>query len=121
MSRTRQENNLYIKKYRKNNPIKTRMNRKCTNANQSPWIEGKKRLSIKDVQSVYEENIKHFGTLTCIYCLNLIEFGEDTLEHKIPLSRGGENNKENLGIACSFCNKTKQNKTYEEFMEHINQ
>lgn len=72
-------------------------------------------LSVSTIQQVYEDNIKQYGTLTCIYCLLPILFGKDTLEHKQPLSRGGTNEYENLGIACSRCNSIKKNKTEKEF------
>ena len=78
------------------------------------------KFSLKEVQEIYEENIKKYGTLTCIYCLNPIEFGKDTLEHKLPLSRGGTNDKENLAIACSKCNFNKGKKTEEEYRDFIN-
>lgn len=75
------------------------------------------KLSTQTVQLVYEENIKQYGTLTCIYCLKPIEFGRDTLEHKQPLSRGGTNAKENLAVACLRCNSRKRAMTYEQFVE----
>ncbi len=72
-------------------------------------------LTVQTIQQVYEENIKQYGTLTCIYCLKPIEFSKDTLEHKQPLSRGGTNEKNNLAIACFRCNSTKKNQTETEF------
>ena len=72
-------------------------------------------LSIKTLQLVYEDNIKKFGTLTCYICLQPIEFKKDVLEHKIPLSRGGTNEYNNLEIACRRCNSKKHNKTLEEY------
>ena len=72
-------------------------------------------LSIQTIQEIYEENIKQYGTLTCIYCQKPIVFGEDTLEHKIPLSRGGTNLRENLDIACRKCNLQKNSKTEIEY------
>ena len=76
------------------------------------------KLSIKRIQMVYEDNIKKYGTLTCIYCLKSIEFGKDTLEHKIPIIRGGTNDYENLAVACFSCNSSKGRKTVEEYMEY---
>ena len=75
--------------------------------------EGK--LLIKDVQFVYEDNIKKYGTLTCVYCLNPVEFGNDSLDHIIPLSRDGTNKKENLTIACCKCNCSKGTKLLTEW------
>ena len=76
-------------------------------------------LTIKIIQLVYEDNIKKYGTLTCVYCHNPIQLGKDSLDHKMPLSRGGTNNYENLCIACRSCNSRKNVKTPEEFREFI--
>lgn len=76
-------------------------------------------LSIQTIQQVYEDNIKQFNTLTCYLCLKPITFGKDHLEHKIPLSRGGTNIKDNLDIACQKCNNKKYNKTEIEYKEGV--
>jgi 5-methylcytosine-specific restriction endonuclease McrA len=76
-------------------------------------------LTTKTLQSVYEENIKKYGTLTCYLCLKPIEFGKDHLEHKTPLSRGGTNQRDNLDIACQSCNCRKHCKTEEEYRKDI--
>ena len=72
-------------------------------------------ISIKIIQLIYEDNIKKYGALTCYLCLNPIRFGEDSLEHKIPLSRGGTNLYNNLAIACQKCNSKKHTKTEKEY------
>jgi 5-methylcytosine-specific restriction endonuclease McrA len=41
------------------------------------------------------------------------------LEHKIPLSKGGTNEYNNLAIAHSRCNKRKFNKTEKEYKEEM--
>ena len=74
-----------------------------------------KDLTLATVQQVYEDNIKFYGTLTCYLCLHPIPFGNDHLEHKTPVSRGGGNNKDNLGVSCAHCNRKKNSKTVEEF------
>lgn len=74
-------------------------------------------LSLEKIQMVYEDNIKKYGTLTCIYCLNPIQFSDDALEHKQPITRGGTNEYENLGVACHSCNSKKCNRTESEFRE----
>jgi len=72
-------------------------------------------LDIGIVQLVYEDNIKQYGTLTCYLCLKSVKFGDDHLEHKHPISRGGTNNYNNLAVSCARCNKKKHNKTVEEY------
>jgi 5-methylcytosine-specific restriction endonuclease McrA len=100
----------YAKKWRKEHPLSIRTyeyNRRVL----------EKGLNVKTLQLVYEDNIKRYGTLTCMYCNNPIPFGKDTIEHKMPLSRGGNNDYNNLGIACRSCNFSKQDKTIEEYKE----
>ena len=91
--------------------------RKMTKANRRRRFKNAGELTIKTIQLVYEDNIKKYGTITCEYCKNPIEFGKDHLEHKIPLSRGGTNNYDNLCIACEHCNRMKYTKTVEEFLK----
>ena len=98
LSKTKEYKRLYRKRYKYNKK----------NAGE---------LAIKTIQLVYEDNIKKFGTLTCYLCFKPIEFGKDNLEHKNPLSRGGDNNYENLAVACQGCNFKKRNKTEAEFRE----
>ena len=38
-----------------------------------------------------------------------------TIDHILPLSRGGSSNKDNLTTACRSCNSRKHNKTIEEW------
>lgn len=50
----------------------------------------------------------------CFYCST--DLKEDYhLDHKLPLSRGGLDTKENLCAACPTCNTRKGKKTHEEF------
>lgn len=72
-------------------------------------------LPFKRIQMVYEDNIKQYGTLTCYLCLKPIKFSQDSLEHKIPLCRGGTNQYDNLAIAHRRCNCKKGRKTFEEW------
>ena len=74
-----------------------------------------KDLTTKTVQRVYEDNIKLFGTLTCILCEKPIKFGKDSLEHLTPLSRGGSNDFSNLGVAHAKCNSKKHVMTLKEW------
>ena len=76
-------------------------------------------LSIQTVQQTYEDNIKKYGTLTCYLCEKSIEFGNDSIDHKIPLSRGGNSLYENLAVAHRKCNSIKGIKTETEYREYI--
>ena len=74
-----------------------------------------RNISSKIIQSVYENNIKFYGTLTCVLCRLPIAFGLDSLEHLNPVSRGGTNDITNLAVSHLVCNSRKLNKTFDEF------
>ena len=111
--RTTLEYKEYKKEYRNKNRLAYRAYWHNRRSNE-------RGLTKKILQIVYEDNIKQYGTLTCCLCLKPIEFGQDSLEHKIPLSRGGTNAKENLAIAHKSCNFKKHPKTVEEYLSLIN-
>lgn len=49
----------------------------------------------------------------CVYCKSAEDL---TLDHKIPESRGGDNEINNLHTACRVCNATKGSMTHDEFL-----
>ena len=53
----------------------------------------------------------------CFYCRECL-VGFD-LEHKMPLSRGGDSSRANLCLACRRCNRRKQARTAEEFLSRV--
>ena len=78
----------------------------------------KGNLTAELLKSIYDENIKFYGKLTCYLCLTPIQhYGH--LEHKTPLCRGGSNEPDNLEIACKACNLRKRDKTLEEYKRYL--
>ncbi|KAI4325549.1 hypothetical protein MLD38_030934 [Melastoma candidum] len=68
-----------------------------------------KRRRVKN--SLSRKNILYRDNYTCQYCSS----GENlTIDHILPISRGGEWTWENLVTACSRCNSRKGQKTIEE-------
>lgn len=55
-----------------------------------------------------------WATLTCGICRLPVDDAEKTIDHIIPLSRGGTNECSNLQIAHSTCNKRKGNRLHGE-------
>lgn len=52
--------------------------------------------------------------LVCAYCVrSCVECA--TIDHLIPLSKGGDNRLENLVLACQECNRLKADKLPNEF------
>lgn len=97
----------YLKDWRKSNPYKTRLH--------SHKRRAAGKISVEIIQQVYEKNILRFSTLTCELCFKPISFGLDSLEHKLPISRGGTNDFANLAVAHKKCNYSKRQKTMEEW------
>lgn len=54
--------------------------------------------------------------VVCYYCNAVVHKSSAHLEHKRPISRGGNNRRSNLVMACAPCNLAKGRKTHEEFM-----
>lgn len=69
-------------------------------------------VSAEKRRAVYERD-----DFTCVYCGNGDPFTVSTLtvDHRLPRSRGGTNDLDNLATACSKCNHEKADFTVEEF------
>ena len=66
-----------------------------------------KRMSSKQAKEFKKEvNMKK-----CRYCHSTENL---TLDHKVPLSKGGKNEKSNLQCLCEECNSMKSNLTHAE-------
>lgn len=79
---------------------------------------GENQITAAQIRELEQENREKYGVLTCVYCVAPIK-GSYHLEHRIPLSRGGENTKENATISCPTCNVRKHKKTDVEFMAEM--
>jgi 5-methylcytosine-specific restriction endonuclease McrA len=89
------------KKYAEQNPnqIKAKVHRR------------RARLASASIYLVRQSDLQKIGEQLCIYC------GADgqTIEHIIPLSRGGTHSIGNLAAACGPCNFSKAGKTIMEW------
>ena len=95
-----------IKYYREN---KVRVILRIINANH-------RRRSIYKVGSVSRgqwEEIKRAHGYRCAYCKNKRKL---TMDHKVPISRGGQHSVVNIAPACGSCNSSKRDKTVREFL-----
>lgn len=65
------------------------------------------------------KNIRHFilerDKFTCVYCGD--KHGPFEVDHVMPRSRGGTNQETNLVCACRTCNRSKKDRTPEEWYE----
>lgn len=60
--------------------------------------------------------IKKYGSC-CAYCGSNCSTNYE-IDHKIPLTRNGTNDISNLALSCPHCNRSKRNKTDEEYCGH---
>lgn len=47
----------------------------------------------------------------CFYCEQKFAPSELTMDHKVPIGRGGRSTKGNVVVACKACNSQKQHRT----------
>jgi len=73
------------------------------------WIRPEKRLAI------------HLrDDLACVYCGRGIEHGAKlTLDHVVPVSRGGKNSEYNLVTACHVCNSRRGDRYVSQFLQRL--
>lgn len=74
----------------------------------------KRNASINDFTAAQWQAMLEYYNYSCAYCLQLFDNLEQ--EHVIPLSRGGDNTRDNIVPACRSCNARKNNKTLLEFV-----
>jgi 5-methylcytosine-specific restriction endonuclease McrA len=72
-----------------------------------------KNISQKQIDKLLEQH-----NYKCFYCKIELTGINLHLDHKNPLSRGGEHNIDNLVPACKTCNLRKGTKTVEEFLKY---
>ena len=105
----------YYAKWRKANPDKVRANNHRRRARKAE-AEG------TFTADQWKERLAYHG-YKCIYCG--VEKQDTpqkylTMEHLIPLCRGGSNWPSNLAPSCTSCNSRKNTKTHFEYLEHLN-
>lgn len=77
-------------------------------------------LTLQEWKDILSKNEVSAGIYKCHICKENIDISLVAIlcmEHLIPLSKGGDNAKENVAPAHRFCNNAKSNKTLEEFLE----
>lgn len=111
----RERENAKGREYRK----KHRLRYLCHARNRRKKLSGDAKILPETAQRVYEANVLRHGRLTCYLCGEAIAFGDDSLEHKVPLSKGGDSLFCNLDVAHRRCNFRKGQKTETEYREWL--
>lgn len=119
--KNRKRLNEYYRLWRINNPEDFKLISQAYTNNHRKLSNLFSKLTKKVIQQTYERNINKYKTLTCELCFKPVSFGEDSLEHFIPLNRYKEfpdkdlNALDNLGVAHRRCNYSKSDKTLTEW------
>ena len=131
----RKRRNDYQNKWAKENPEKALLQRQrhkekariTSRLRQVKKVAQKYNCEIGNGQEIREfyETALNIGNTECYYCKkecgkDIAEYKKDaTVDHKIPLSRGGKHDRTNLVIACRYCNSMKCSKTDKEFFDFL--
>ena len=51
----------------------------------------------------------------CVFCGALLDFERATVEHIVPVNKGGPNVLENLTISCRMCNNNRMSTPFEDW------
>lgn len=76
------------------------------------------RASKTPVDVEYVRNLK-YTQKKCFYCGIELNYSNFSIDHKIPVVKGGTNCNENLVACCLYCNSRKKTKTAEEYLEEL--
>jgi 5-methylcytosine-specific restriction endonuclease McrA len=83
------------------------------------WIKKEKEKAKKLKKTAWWRKKTAKGN--CYYCKRTFKPNELTMDHIIPLSRGGMSTKENLVPCCKECNRKKKYLLPIEWEEYMNQ
>jgi 5-methylcytosine-specific restriction endonuclease McrA len=74
-------------------------------------------------RNLIKRNLLKHNKYKCEYCENDMQFDNPqlpnyvTIDHKLPLSKGGSNRIDNLAVCCRSCNFSKASLTLEQFFQ----
>lgn len=106
----RAEKRIQLKRWRQNNPERVKAAKARRRAREQ-LAEG--TFTCDDIWSIFVSQGE-----CCAYCNKKLYWGvrrSITIDHIVPLSRGGTNYPENIALACLSCNSGKCDKTLDEW------
>lgn len=113
----REKEILRIKLY--NSKIKIKISKigniKAEAANIKKALIASKTHKLKKLNNVVKR-LRLFGKNTCCFCNKIkLEQNDQTLEHMVPISKGGTNSNYNLFFSCKDCNARKWSKNWKKW------
>lgn len=109
------EKNKYIDFQQYNNELSKNYNDQITD--KLKHKTSKKNYNRTKISHIKREIIFLHNKHKCFDCGKLLTKNTFQLDHKIPISRGGNNSDENLVVSCKICNLKKGTLTSEEFID----
>lgn len=103
-----------LREYRKSRPVWTRLQKYLRRTRCGSGQVDKEHLN-KELEGLVMEKLKN-QDYKCFYCGVGIE-ESFSIDHIIPLSRGGSNNIENIDLVCKPCNTKKSTRSKERMLE----
>lgn len=88
-------------------------NNGCLKRTTKKWYDN----IILDYDEIYAN--KSFEELNCFYCNNNISKTSLEVDHYISKKNGGSDDKDNLVLACTDCNKLKKDRNGDEFLKSL--
>lgn len=76
----------------------------------------RKQFTVAERTTIYNKNKGR-----CAICGRFVPYDEFTVDHIIPLAKGGDNNLNNLQCTCKVCNFIKQDILPEDLMEKLSE
>jgi len=117
----RESNILRQRKYRQDNPDSSRKSSKIWYQNNKDIrraLDEKRRARKLNQLGWLPDNYEYLLWVIqeglCAYCVEVLDMYH--LDHKMPLSKGGFHDWDNVCLACPSCNLRKNAKTVEEFL-----
>lgn len=93
-----------------------------------PWLDGVDEATIRKERAKARELRKtrwwqkKTAPGTCYYCGQAVKHQDLTMDHLVPLARGGRSTKDNLVPCCKECNNQKKSLLpieWDEYLERI--
>ena len=81
--------------------------------------EGKNGISRKGFSAEIRNDVYERTQGKCALCGKFVRFDQFTIDHIIPLAKGGTNDRNNLQCTCKRCNAMKQDYSQDEFIDRM--
>lgn len=75
------------------------------------------RLSRQRMQTIRKRLMRE--SRNCFYCHDEVTRKTATVDHLIPVAKGGTNDDDNLVLACTYCNCAKADMTLAQFVDFV--